>query len=55
MKAIIISFVFSFLILCGCANESNPTKSEKNPYSYELVFQFSTLDGPNALLLDDDT
>jgi hypothetical protein len=54
MKAISILFVLFLLIILGCSKDSNPIKSDENSYSYELTFQFNTLDKPQSLCIDDE-
>ena len=54
MKAISISFVLFLLIIFGCSKDSNPIKSDENSYSYELTFQFNTLEKPQSLCIDDE-
>jgi hypothetical protein len=53
MKVIIFSFIISLLFFNGCSKNGNPV-NEGNNYSYELSFQFNTLERPNALTIDSE-
>lgn len=55
MKTVIISFAFFLLVVSGCSNESNLTKSDENNFNYELEFQFNTHHKPNSLSIDDES
>ena len=54
MKTISISIVIFLLTIFGCSKDSNPIKSDENSYSYELTFQFNTLEKPQSLCIDDE-